>query len=176
VGGSQWASFFDHRSSNLSEEIGKYLEAHSIESVPAGPYNPKGNGTDEGAFSQIKQALGVIRLDLSSPRELERSALEKLISLYIALRNRIPIRGNPLSHSEAMRTPVMQEQRDLERQKLKEHNRLKTQRKEDQDKFDQFHAVLRYHCITAEPDALKHAESSTKAMRRKPTAQRKRLS
>jgi len=153
---------FDHRSSNLSEEIGKYLEAHGIEPVPAGPYNPKGNGTDEGAFSQMKQALGVIRLDLSSPRELARSTLEKLISLYIAMRNRIPVRGTPLSPSEAMRTPVMQEQRDLERQKLKEHNRLKRRRNEDQDKLDQLHAMLRYHGITAEPDALKHAERSIK--------------
>jgi hypothetical protein len=153
---------FDHRSSNLSEEVSKYLEDHGIEMVPVGPYNAKGNGTDEGAFSQMKQALGVIRLNLSSPRELARSVLEKLISLYIAMRNRIPARGNPLSPSEAMRTPVMQEQRDLERQKLKEHNRLKTQRKGDQDKLDRLHAMLRYHGITPEPDALKHAQRSIK--------------
>jgi len=153
---------FDHRSSNLSEEVSRYLEGHGIERVPAGPYNAKGNGTDEGAFSQLKQTLGVIRLNLSSPRELARSVLEKLISVYIALRNRIPGRGNSLSPSEAMRRPVMQEQRDLERQKLKEHNRLKAQRKEDQDKLDQLHAMLHYHGITAEPDALKHAERSIK--------------
>jgi hypothetical protein len=153
---------FDHRSSNLSEETRKYLEAHDIEAVPAGPYNPKGNGTDEGAFSQMKRALGVIRLDLSSPRALARSALEKLISLYIDMRNRIPVRGRVLSPSEDMKVPVTREQRGLERQKLKEHNRVKTQRKEDQDKLDQLHAMLRYHGITAEPDALKHAERSIK--------------
>ena len=153
---------FDHRSSNLSEEIRKYLEAHDIEAVPAGPYNPKGNGTDEGAFSQMKRALGVIRFNLSSPRVLARSVLEKLISLYIDMRNRIPVRGRVLSPSEAMRTPVTQEEGDLERQKLKEHNRLKTQRKTDQDKVDQLHAMLRYHGIKAEPDALKHAERSIK--------------
>jgi hypothetical protein len=153
---------FDHRSSNLSEEIRKYLEAHDIEAVPAGPYNPKGNGTDEGAFSQMKRALGVIRLNLSSPMALARSVLEKLISLYIDMRNRIPVRGRVLSPSEDMRTPVTPEQRDLERQKLNDHNRVKTQRKEDQDKVDQLHAMLRYHGITAEPDALKHAERSIK--------------
>jgi hypothetical protein len=58
---------FDHRSSNLSEEVSTYLEAHDIEAVPAGPYNPKGNGTDEGAFSQMKRAIGIIRINQSSP-------------------------------------------------------------------------------------------------------------
>lgn len=153
---------FDHRSSNLSEEVGQYLEAHGIEMVPAGPYNAKGNGTDEGAFSQLKQTLGVIRLNLSSPRELARSVLEKLISLYITMRNRIPVRGGLLSPSQAMRRPVRQEQRDLERHKLKEHNRLKRQGKEDQDKLDQLHAMLRYHGLRVESDALKHAERSIK--------------
>jgi len=153
---------FDHRSSNLSEEICKYLEAHDIEAVPAGPYNPKGNGTDEGAFSQLKRALGVIRFNLSSPRALARSVLEKLISLYIDMRNRIPVRGRGLSPSEDMTAPVRQEQRDLERQKLKEHNRVKMHRKEDQDRVDQLHAMLCYHGITAEPNALKHAERSIK--------------
>jgi hypothetical protein len=153
---------FDHRSSNLSEEVRKYLESHGVEIVPAGPYNPKGNGTDEGAFSQMKQALGMIRLNVSSPRELARSILEKLISLYIAMRNRIPVKGRKLSPSEDMTTPVTVEQRDLERQKLKEHNRLKTARKGDQDKLDRLRAMLRYHDITPEPDALNHSERSIK--------------
>jgi hypothetical protein len=153
---------FDHRSSNLSEEVGQYLEGHGIERVPAGPYNAKGNGTDEGAFSQMKRALGVIRLHRSSPRELARSVLEKLLSLYISMRNRIPVRGRTLSPSEGMATPVPREQRDLERQKLKEHNRLKSGGKGDQDKLDRLHAMLRYHGMTPEPDALKHAQSSIK--------------
>jgi hypothetical protein len=157
---------FDHRSGNLSEEVGKYLEGHGIEIVPAGPYNAKGNGTNEGAFSQMKRALGVIRLNVSSPRELVMSVLEKLISLYIAMRNRISARGRILIPSEDMATPVTWEQRDLERQKLKEHNRLKTARKGDQNKLDQLHAVLRYHDITPEPDALKHAERSIKGYER----------
>jgi hypothetical protein len=153
---------FDHRSSNLSEEVRKYLESHGVEIVPAGPYNAKGNGTDEGAFSQMKQTLGSIRLNVSSPRELARSVLEKLISLYIAMRNRIPVKGRKLSPSEDMAVPVTVEQRDLERQKLKAHNRLKVGRKGDQDKLDRLRAMLRYHGIAPEPDALKHAERSIK--------------
>ena len=153
---------FDHRSNNLSEEVSNYLEAHHIEAVPAGPYNPKGNGTDEGAFSQMKQALGIIRLDLSSPRQLARSILEKLVSLYITMRNRIPIKGNAMSPSEAMRMPVTEVQRGLERQKLKKHKRTKTERKEDQNKLDQLHSMLCFHGITVESDALKNAERSIK--------------
>ena len=83
----------DHGSGNLSGNTLGYLQTHGIELIPAGPYNPKGNGTDEGAFSQMKQALGAIRLDLSSPRSLARGVLEKLISLYITMRNRIPVKG-----------------------------------------------------------------------------------
>jgi hypothetical protein len=153
---------FDHRSNNLSEEVSRYLEAHDIEAVAAGPYNPKGNGTDEGAFSQMKQALGIIRLNLSSPRELARSVLEKLVSLYITMRNRIPLRGHPLSPSQAMSMPITREQRDLERQKLKEHKRIKTERKEDQQKLEQLHSMLCYHGMSVEPEALKNAEKSIK--------------
>jgi len=153
---------FDHRSSNLSEEVRRYLESHGVEIVPAGPYNAKGNGTDEGAFSQMKQALGMIRLNVSSPRELARSVLEKLVSLYVSMRNRLPVKGRTLTPSEDMVSPVKVEQRDLERQKLKEHNRLKVGGKGDQDKCDRLHSMLRYHGIAPEPDALKHAERSIK--------------
>jgi len=44
----------DHGSGNLAENTLSYLQTHGIELTPAGPYNPKGNGTDDGAFSQMK--------------------------------------------------------------------------------------------------------------------------
>jgi len=160
--GDPVGALLDHRSSNLSEEVINYLEAHGIEIVPAGPANPKGNGTNEGAFSQMKQALGIIRLNLSSPREIARSVLEKLISLYITMRNRIPKKGNFLNPSKGMRRPVTEEQQDRERRKLKEHKRLKAERKEDQEKLDRLHSMLRYHDIIVEPEAVKNAEKSIK--------------
>lgn len=67
----------DHGSANLSQSAQSYLDAHGIEQVPVGPSNPKGNGTDEGAFSQMKQVLRTIRLDFSSPKALARTVLEK---------------------------------------------------------------------------------------------------
>ena len=65
----------DSGSSNLSESVNDYLRIHDIELVPTGPSNPKGNGTDEGAFSQMKRVIGTIHLDLSSPRSVARSVL-----------------------------------------------------------------------------------------------------
>ncbi|HDG98079.1 MAG TPA: hypothetical protein ENG73_07925 [Desulfobacterales bacterium] len=115
----------DHGSGNLSGNTLSYLQTHGIELISAGPYNPKGNGTDEGAFSQMKQALGGIRLDLSSPRSLARSVLEKLISLYITMRNRIPVKGAILTPEGGMKVKVSKEQWDLERQHLKDYKRSK---------------------------------------------------
>ena len=63
----------DHGSANLSEDAIDYLQKQGIELVAVGPANPKGNGTDEGAFSQMKKALGVIGLDMSSPKALAKS-------------------------------------------------------------------------------------------------------
>lgn len=54
----------DHGKANLSEGAKHYINMHGIELVPAGPYNPKGNGTDEGAFSQMKKAPGTIHIDI----------------------------------------------------------------------------------------------------------------
>jgi hypothetical protein len=154
----------DSGSANLSETTKDYLDAHGIEPVPVGPSNPKGNGTDEGAFSQMKQALGTIRLDMSSLRALARSVLEKILAVYIHMRNRLTLRANSLPPMEEMRRPVSLFQRDLERQKLKEHNKAKVvSSEEDRRKLDRLHALIRYHGIAVEPPALKRAENSIKA-------------
>jgi transposase len=79
----------DHGSANLSEDARGYIHSKGIELVAAGPANPKGNGTDEGAFSQMKKALGEIRLDMSSPKALAKSVLSALICVYVYMRNRL---------------------------------------------------------------------------------------
>jgi transposase len=153
----------DCGSGNLGEKTRDYLRTHGIELAPAGPANPKGNGTDEGAFSQMKQVLGTIRLDTSSPRALARGVLEKLISLYITVRNRICVKGNILTPREAMRIPASKVQRDLERQKIKDHIAAKAKPQEDQSKIDQLHGLIRFHGIAVEPAPLKRAEKTIKA-------------
>jgi hypothetical protein len=156
----------DSGSANLSERTRGYLRDHGIELVPAGPANPKGNGTDEGAFSQLKRFLGTIRLDLSSQRSLAKSVLEKLISLYIAMRNRIPLRRNIVTPQKMMGIPAPRSQQDLERKHLKDHNARKAESADDQIKVDQLHALIRYHRMEVEAAALKQAERSIKAFQR----------
>jgi transposase InsO family protein len=84
---------YDHGSANISGQVQRYLNDLGIEPVPAGPGSPKGNGADEGAFSQMKKALGTIRLDISSSKALARSVLDALVFVYVYMRNRLPVGG-----------------------------------------------------------------------------------
>jgi len=158
---------YDHGSANISEATLSYLKSHGIEPVPAGPRNPKGNGTDEGAFSQMKKALGTIELALLSPRALAKAVLEKLIRLYIEMRNRIPLKGTLHTPQGAMRIEVLTAKRDLERKHLKNHKRNKADSGEDQRKVDQLHDLINYHRMNVEGDALKRAEKTIKAYEKK---------
>ncbi|MFH1083592.1 MAG: transposase family protein [Pseudomonadota bacterium] len=153
----------DHGSSNLSEEIRTYLKAHEIELAAAGPYNPKGNGTDEGAFSQMKRVLGTLRVDASSRRSIARSVLENVVCVYTAMRNRVFAKGNTLTPREAMSVPGSKGQRDLEREKIKDHIAAKIQPQADQAKVGQLHGLIRFHGMVVEPAALNRAEKSIKA-------------
>jgi transposase len=57
----------DSGSANLSDASLNFLDSKNIKSVPSGPGNPKGNGTIEDAFSQLKQVIGSIHIDTTSP-------------------------------------------------------------------------------------------------------------
>ena len=153
----------DSRSSNLSEDTRSFLRDQDIELVPVGPSNPKGNGTDEGAFSQMKEALGKIQLDFSSPRALARSVLEKLIFLYIKLRNRIPVRNGILTPREIMAKPASETQLYLEKVRIKEHLKEKTRSSEDLSKLERLSGITRYHGITVDSSTLKRAKTTIKA-------------
>ena len=153
----------DHGSGNLSEQTRAYLESNDIELVPVGPGNPKGNGTDEGAFSQMKHVLGTIDLETSSPKALAKAILEKIISIYIAMRNRNPSRSNLLTPQENMNAPECRVKREVERQKLKAHNKRKRGSEEDQQKLTRLDYLIRHHGICPEDAARKRAEHTIKA-------------
>lgn len=161
--GSPLGVLCDHGSSNLSEQTQAYLDKNDIELVPVGPANPKGNGTDEGAFSQMKQVLGVIHLETLSPKALAKAILEKMISIYIAMRNRNPSKSSALTPEENMKIPACQVKRDLEWQKLKDHNNRRRGSEEDQKKLDRLSYLIRYHGICPESAALERAERTVKA-------------
>ena len=152
----------DHGSGNLGEKTRNYLRMNCIELAPAGPANPKGNGTDEGAFSQMKQVLGTIRLDTSSPRALARSVLEKLISLYVTMRNRVFVKEKTLTPRQEMRIPVSKVQKDMEREKIRDHIAAKVKPQGDQGKIEHLHGLIRYHDMTVETATLKRAEKTIK--------------
>ena len=95
---AQWgkplALVTDHGSANLSSHAQAYLRKIDIEILPAGPANPKGTGTVESAFSGMEKLIGTILLDTSAPRALAKGVLEKIISVYVAMRNILSRRDN----------------------------------------------------------------------------------
>jgi transposase len=102
----------DHGSANLSKDAINYIKAEGIELVAAGPRNPKGNGTDEGAFSLMKKALGIIHLDMSSSKALAKSVLNALVSVYVYMRNRLCLHNKNVVPAEQMTIPVSEDQRN----------------------------------------------------------------
>ncbi|MCK5724352.1 MAG: hypothetical protein KAI84_17600, partial [Gammaproteobacteria bacterium] len=153
----------DHGRANLSEDARVYIKNQGIELVPVGPGNPKGNGTDEGAFSQMKNVLGNICLNMSSPKALAKSFLEALISVYINMRNRLCLHGKKTNPIEQMAMPVSEDQRNNERQRLKDHKKAKFVCEKDQIKLDRLHWVIGHFGLDVEPEALKYAERTIKA-------------
>lgn len=152
----------DHGSANKSGEMLRYLDQWGIKRVPAGPYNPKANGTDEGAFSQLKKALGRIHIDTTSQKALARSVLEGLVSLYVEMRNRLPVYSRRVTPDQHMAVPVSDEQRAAERKRLDAHVAAKANNEVDQVKLDRLDGVIRYYRLDVASDALKHAQRSIK--------------
>jgi len=153
----------DHSSANLSGDAMKYIKSHGIELVAAGPANPKGNGTDEGAFSQMKKALGIIRLDMSSPKALAKSVLNALVSVYVYLRNRLCLHNKDVMPIEQMAKPVSHRQRNVELERLKEYQKAKAGSEEDRLKLDHLQWVIDHFGLEPEADVLKRAQYSIKA-------------
>jgi hypothetical protein len=153
----------DHGTANLSDDAQVHIKGKGIELVPTGPGNPKGNGTDEGAFSQMKKALGSIRIEGSSPRALAESILHALISVYIYMRNRLTLRNGKGLPIEQMAVPVSEDQRDFERERLKQHNLAKAGCNEDQNKLDRLGWIISHYGLELEPSVFKRAQYSIKA-------------
>jgi hypothetical protein len=112
---AQWgkplALVTDHGSANLSDRAQVYLQENDIEILPAGPANPKGNGTVESAFSGMEEVIGTLCLDASSPYSLAKGLLEKIVSVYVTMRNRLARRESRGCPEAMMETPVKTQQR-----------------------------------------------------------------
>jgi hypothetical protein len=149
----------DCGSGNMSDRAMEYLKRNDIEILPAGPGNPKGNGTSEGAFSEMKKVIGVINVKTSSPKELAKAILEKIVSIYIIMRNRLARVGDEKSPQETIKTPMSEEQRRHE--KTRQKNLKKKQ--EDpirQTKLDRIHWIINYHGILLDEATLNRARKT----------------
>ncbi|WP_428622427.1 hypothetical protein [Sedimenticola sp.] len=155
--GSPLAIVTDHGSANLAGNTLDYLKHHDIEILPAGPANPKGNGTVEGAFSEMAEVIGAIRLDTSSSQTLVTSILAKIVSVYITMRNRLPRRGDKMSPLAAMAMPVAEELQKTEKERYRQRARP-VAGPEQSEKFTRLHWVLDHHQLDVDGPSLKRAE------------------
>jgi len=156
--GSPLGMVSDHGSGNLSGEVKSYLSRCQIEILPAGPGNPKGNGTAESAFSGMKEVVGSIVLNSSSPAVLAKSVLEKIVSVYIAMRNRLPLFGDHQSPEEIMSRPVSPEVR----QQKGDHYKKRVQKLDDsvrQQKIGRIGWLISYHNLSIDEPSLKRAQT-----------------
>jgi transposase InsO family protein len=158
VWGSPLAVVTDHGSANLAGSTLDYLKDHDIEILPAGPANPKGNGTVEGAFSQMAEVIGTIHLDTASPWALARSVLAKIVSVYITLRNRLPILGNKLSPLATMSIPVVEEIRAAEKDRYHQRAQKKEVDLQQSDKYQRLHWLIAHHRLIIDGPTLRRAE------------------
>ena len=149
----------DHGSGNLSGEAMAYLKRNDIEILPAGPGNPKGNGTCECAFSEMKKAIGVIKLQTLSPKELAKAILEKIVSIYIIMRNRLTRIGDKTPPEETIKTLISEEQRRHEKERQKSRKK-KQDDPNRQVKLDRLEWVIRHNGLVADEATLKRAKKT----------------
>lgn len=150
----------DSGSANLSHISRNFLDFHDIKHVPAGPANPKGNGTIEGAFSQFKKIVGDIRIDTSSPQALAESVLQKIVSVYVKMRNSMVLRQDVNSPAVRMTEPVSQEIQDNLKRKLENKIDRKTGMTDDHRKIEILQCLTKSMELTADGETVKRAEKT----------------
>jgi hypothetical protein len=155
--GSPLGLLCDHGSANLSSESILYLTRNDIEIMPAGPGNPKGNGTCEGAFSEMKDVIGKIQIETSSPRQMARMVLEKVVSVYVKMRNRLPRFGEKDIPSESMTSPVPNKEREDIRQRYRKRSQ-KTEDPEQKAKLDRLDFIIKNHQLETNEKSLKRGQ------------------
>jgi hypothetical protein len=154
--GKPLALVTDHGSANLSERAQAYLKKNDIEILPAGPANPKGNGTVESAFSGMEEVIGSIYLDTSSPHALAKGVLEKIVSVYVTMRNRLARRDSGCRPEILMHAPVTTQQRRDQQAGFKQ--RAESRKKPASTaKQDRLQWLISRHGLYVDENSLKRA-------------------
>ena len=153
----------DYGSANCADSTLQYIKKHGIEFAPAGPANPKGNGTLEGAFSQMKQALGPIRIGASSPKQLAESILNALVGLYIKMRNKLGLRSKGITPQKNLKNQLPDEnQIESERRRIKEHLESKKLSEETSLKIDRVNWLVKHYDLREAAEVIDRAERTIK--------------
>jgi len=154
--GNPLAVVTDHGSANLSDAAMTYLKDKDIEILPAGPGNPKGNGTVESAFSGMEEVIGTITLDTSSSQALAKSVLEKIISIYVIMRNRTVTQRAKLPPEAMMQIPVTSQQRKAHKEFFKK--RVEKRKKPPPTvKQDRIQWLIKHHKIEVDDNNIVRA-------------------
>jgi hypothetical protein len=154
---------FDHGRANMSDDVAKWLQDNGVERVPVGPGNPKGNGTDEGAFSQMKSVLGSLNVRTSSPEQLGSDILNMLVSVYIKMRNKLSLRRSSSSPEAAMRTKNSDQKSQHEKERIQVHKESRMPSGEEQQKLDSLHTVIKQHVLLLDDASMKRARLTIKS-------------
>jgi hypothetical protein len=150
----------DSGSANLSAASLNFLDSKNIKSVPSGPANPKGNGTIEGAFSQLKQVIGTIHIDASSPETLAKSVLQTIICVYIKMRNKLSLTNQVKTPTECMKIQVSDKNRDQVKDKLQNKINIKNATGDDQAKLDILYCLIKSMKIKADAASITRAKKT----------------
>ncbi len=153
----------DHRSGNMSAEAQAYLNRHDIAILPAGPANPKGNGTVESAFSGMEKVIGTIRLSTASPRELAEGVLQKIVEVYVAMRNRLARLGTAEAPEMAMKSSVSAEQHEKCKFRYKERVQERARQKvapSVTEKWERLNWLIEQHKLEVDEPVLERARKT----------------
>ena len=150
----------DSGSPNLSDNSLEFLDTYNIKAVPAGPANPKGNGTIEGAFSQLKNVVGSIHIDTSSPDALAKSVLEIVVGIYIKMRNKLPLQRQVKNPVACMNDQVSDKCRNQVNRKLQNQIHRKNALNDDQAKLDLLHCLIKNMEIHTDAAAITKAKKT----------------
>ena len=107
----------------------------------------------------MKQAIGSLCLNTSSPQALAKSVLEALVSVYIKMRNQLPLRRNNAVPSDQMQASVTVGEKQVEKQRIAEHKNNKNADDKNDDKIERLDWIINYHGLTptsAEYDRARH--------------------
>ena len=105
----------------------------------------------------MKDVIGKIQIETSSPREMARMILEKIVSVYVKMRNRVPRFGEKDIPSESMTSPVPNKEREDIRQRYRKRSQ-KTEDPEQKAKLDRLDFIIKNHQLETDEKSLKRGQ------------------